>query len=273
MVAFRSPVLLSACVILSAAPLAGVAQERSAPWSYRIEDETTGPIPIGPVAQPFTAASASGVLASPACCEPCQPRPPECEACECPACQAQQTEVAKAVAGAYKPLFYNNDFAYIHDPDYDDWYPGDALKQIPLGDCWLVDIGGQYRARYHGERNHRGLGLTGRDDDFLLHRTRLFANARYSDWLRFYAEYIDAESNYENFPPRPIEVNRSDLLNLFADARLLDGVGGDCGSALAARSCCTATSDSFRRSTGRTRGGRSKGSSSSGRARTGTSIF
>ena len=76
------------------------------------------------------------------------------------------------------------------------------------------------------ERNIRGLGLTGNDDDFLLHRTRLFANAKYSDWFRFYGEYIDAEEQQRTFPPRLIEVNRSDMLNLFADARVFDG---DCG--------------------------------------------
>ena len=46
---------------------------------------------------------------------------------------------------------------------------------MPLGDCWMLDLGGQYRARYMDEQNIRGLDLTGNDDDFLLHRTRLFA--------------------------------------------------------------------------------------------------
>jgi len=150
------------------------------------------------------------------------------EVCDCPDCQAAraQADVQKAVASAYAPVFYNNNFAYINNPAYQEWYPGDWFKQIPIGDCWLTDFGGQYRARYHHEQNHRGLGLTGNDDDFLLHRTRLFANARYSDWFRFYGEFIDAESNYENFPSRAIEVNRADMLNLFADAKLMDE-GGD----------------------------------------------
>jgi hypothetical protein len=148
--------------------------------------------------------------------------------CNCPACQAKKAaDLKKAVAGAYANPFYNNNFSYLNNPAYDDCHFGENLKQIPIGDCWLVDLGGQYRARYHGEQNMRGLGLTGNDDNFLLHRTRLFANAKYSDWFRFYGEYIDAESNYENFPPRAIEVNRSDMLNLFADARAFDGDTGD----------------------------------------------
>jgi hypothetical protein len=68
----------------------------------------------------------------------------------------------------------------------------------------------------------RGLRLTNRDDDFLLHRTRLFANAEVGDRFRAFIEYIDAVSNYEEFAPRAIEENRSDLLNAFGDLVLLD---------------------------------------------------
>jgi hypothetical protein len=174
-----------------------------------------------------------GLAARAPAAEADQLAPPTCATvtdgpCDCPDCQAKAAaDLSKRVSAAYAPLFYNNDFSYLCDPAYDDWHVGEHFKHVPLGDCWLLDLGGQYRARYHGERNHRGLGLTGNDDDFLLHRTRLFGNARYGERLRFYAEYIDAESNYENFPSRPIEVNRSDLLNLFADARLLDIDRGD----------------------------------------------
>jgi hypothetical protein len=133
---------------------------------------------------------------------------------------------AAEIAGAYAPLFYNNNFAYLNNPAYDDWHLGEHFKQVPLGDCWLLDLGGQYRIRSMHEQNFRGLHLTGNDDDFLLHRTRLFLNARYSDWFRAYAEYIDAESNNEFFSPRLIEVNRSDMLNLFADARVWNAEPG-----------------------------------------------
>jgi len=139
----------------------------------------------------------------------------------------KKAALKKAVAGAYKPVFYDNDFSYINNPAYDQCFFGDNLKQLHVGDCWTVDIGGQYRARYQGERNFRGFGLTGVDDDFLLQRTRLFANIKYGDNLRFYGEYIDAESNYEKFPPRAIEVNRSDMLNLFGDWKFYEGGRGD----------------------------------------------
>ncbi|WP_425619252.1 alginate export family protein [Anatilimnocola sp. NA78] len=162
-------------------------------------------------------------------------------ACNCPECQKKAAaadakkkaaDLKKAVATAYAPVFYNNKFAYINNPLYNDWYPGDDFKQIPLGCDSMLDIGGQYRARYQHENNIRGLGLTGNDDDFLLHRTRLFANLKIGDRLRFYGEYIDAESNHENFPQRAIEVNRSDMLNLFVDYKLYENC---CGGSLTGR--------------------------------------
>src|SRR5687768_3095502 len=63
--------------------------------------------------------------------------------CDCPACQANKAaELKKAVAAAYAPLFYNNNFSYLNNPAYDDWHLGERFKQIPVGDCWLVDLGG-----------------------------------------------------------------------------------------------------------------------------------
>jgi hypothetical protein len=132
----------------------------------------------------------------------------------------------KAVAGAYKTLFYDNDFNYLCDPCYCGWHLGENLKRRAVTDCIILDVGGQYRARFMDEQNFRGLGLTGVSDAYLLHRTRLYANAEIGPRFRAYAEYIDAESNYEDTPNRPIDVNRSDMLNLFGDLMLYDGDAG-----------------------------------------------
>jgi hypothetical protein len=128
-------------------------------------------------------------------------------------------------AKSHKGVFYENNFDYLCDPSYTQWHLGDCLKRIPVGSSIMVDFGGQFRMRHHSERNHRGLGLTGRDDDFLLYRTRLYTNVEVGSVFRFYAEMIDAVSYYEEFPPRPIEENRSDILNLFADLLLYDNAG------------------------------------------------
>ncbi len=149
-----------------------------------------------------------------------------CAACAGECTCAQRQAVAQAVKTAHRGLFYQNDFGYLCDPCYDDWQLGDAFKRLPLGDDVTVDFGGQYRARFHHEQNLRGVGLTGVDDWFLLHRTRLYANAEVGTRFRAYAEMLDGDSNYENFAPRGIEVNRADMLNLFGDYQLLDATQG-----------------------------------------------
>jgi hypothetical protein len=129
-------------------------------------------------------------------------------------------------ATAYKGVFYDNDFTYLTKPGNKDWYPGDSLKRIPVADGWKLDMGGQYRLREHSERQMRGFGLTGVNDDFLLERTRLFANLQ-GENVRIYAEGIDAQTSFQRAPSRIIEQNPADLLNLFADAKLWDGFDGD----------------------------------------------
>jgi hypothetical protein len=152
---------------------------------------------------------------------------PEESAPAAPAPKADPKKLQAAVAGAYKGVFYDNNFDYLCNPAYDDYHLGEGLKRICLHDGYgILDLGGEYRARYHNEHNSRGLGLTGQDDNFLLHRTRLYTNYQLGERFRFYGEYIDAESNYEDFAPRPIEVNRHDVLNFFGDYVLMDSDGG-----------------------------------------------
>ena len=138
----------------------------------------------------------------------------------------KQDALTKKIAGAHKPVFYDNDFSYICDENYNGFQIGDQLKKRGLPGGGWYDIGGQYRMRAHFEQNHRGLGLTGVDDQFLLHRTRIYGDFHLNQNFRLYAEMLDAESNFENFGPRPIEVNRTELQNLFVDALLLESCQG-----------------------------------------------
>lgn len=136
--------------------------------------------------------------------------------------------VGKSVADAYQVAFYANDFSYLTNPSYNGWHLGENLKRLQVGDHWIVDFGGQYRMRVQSEQNinnapgavvANNLGLTGDDDDFLLHRTRLYANAEYGKHFRFYGEMVDALSELGSGAPRPIEENRTDVLNLFGEVR------------------------------------------------------
>ncbi len=129
-------------------------------------------------------------------------------------------KLCKEYAEAYKPVFYNNNFSYLSDPAWNCYWIGDCWKQRCLCGQVRIDVGGEFRFRLDNERNMRGLGLTGLDDDFGLYRTRIFANAQLTQNLRVYAEFIDAESSWEDYAPRAIEVNRADMLNLFVDGVL-----------------------------------------------------
>lgn len=148
-----------------------------------------------------------------------------------PTDQEKLDALNEKASAAHKPLFFDNDFSYLCDLNYNGSLLGDRLKHRCLPGGGWYDIGSQFRTRYHSERNMRGLGLTGVDDDFLLCRTRTYGNFQLNDDVRVFAEFLDAESNYENFAPRPIEVNRHEMQNLFVDLRLL----ADGDSSLTAR--------------------------------------
>ncbi|MEM9588750.1 MAG: alginate export family protein, partial [Planctomycetota bacterium] len=159
-------------------------------------------------------------MASPA---PAEMTAAPCSCCNSTCCTKEKKEAATAaMKGAYKGVFYANDFSYLNDPCYDGpSFLGDSLKGLA---CGKLDIGGEARVRFHDERNHRGLGLTGRDDRFWLTRYRMFANYRMSDNIRLYGEYLYADSGGELFNNRPIEENRGEIQNLFVDARLTESL-------------------------------------------------
>ena len=136
-------------------------------------------------------------------------------------------DLAKAVASSHKVVFWKNNFDYLDDPAYDDWHVGECLKRHRIGPCSVLDVGGSYRLRYHNEQGIRRLGVTGNDDEFTLHQTRLYGNLEIGRSVRLYAEMIDAVSFDENFPPRGTEENRTDMLNLFGDFLLHEGCRGD----------------------------------------------
>jgi hypothetical protein len=117
--------------------------------------------------------------------------------------------------------FYMADFRYLEDPNNKqvDWL--DCLKRIHCGDCWMLSFGGEERVRYMNEHNGY-VRITGKENDYTLERTRLYADLWYQDKFRVYAEFIDAQIAGEDLPPLPIDRNHSDFLNLFADLKLAE---------------------------------------------------
>jgi len=92
--------------------------------------------------------------------------------CDCGPVTCDCAKLGKAVSGAYKGVFYDNNFSYLCDPCYQDWHPGESLKRRGIGEYVTVDFGGEYRLRFHNEHNIRGRALTGAGDEFVLQRLR-----------------------------------------------------------------------------------------------------
>jgi hypothetical protein len=165
-----------------------------------------------------------------------------CDLPNCPACAARKQEAECKPPGRKPPAkpspcasshgdpFYNNKFDYLTSPDYSGSCLGDSLKLLPIGDCGrfgTMDIGGQFRSRFHHEY---GMGETpgftrfqGDTQNFLLSRFRLYNNWQMNDWARFYVEGIYAGVTADDsYVHRPIDVNFGDITNLFFDISLTD---------------------------------------------------
>jgi hypothetical protein len=115
--------------------------------------------------------------------------------------------------------FYDNNFRYLDDPNntQTDWL--DPVKRIHIGDNWLLSFGGEERLRFNDEIGSR---LTGKENIFESLRTRVYGDLWYRDIFRLYAEFIDAQTFNEELPPSPSDVNKSDMLNFFADLKVFE---------------------------------------------------
>lgn len=139
-----------------------------------------------------------------------------------PACAG----LGAAIAGAHKGVYYANDFSYLNGPCLAAGDPRDGftkatdnLKRLELADGLKLDLGGEYRLRFHDENKMASTRLNGQNNAFTLSRLRVYANIEAGEHIRVYAEAIDARSFGENRPPRPIEANSADLLNGFVEFR------------------------------------------------------
>ncbi len=134
-------------------------------------------------------------------------------------CSDKPPPLPYTLFGFYPPSFYDTDFRYLDKKDAqwcDFW---DPLKRIHPNDNWLVSFGGQSWFRQMNEVDSR---LTATDNNYGLVRTRLYADTWYRDQFRIFAEFIYADSFWQDSEPLPIDINRSDAQNLFVEAKLGD---------------------------------------------------
>jgi len=140
--------------------------------------------------------------------------------------------LAAQISGAYKGVFYDNDFGYLTDPCLPDFDSRDAvtrmsdrLKNIEVAGPIRLSLGGEARLRFHHED---GIGLSrldGLDNDFVLSRVRAYADVEVTEYFRGFVEVIDARQAGTDLPPRGIEVVRGDVLNGFAEVGAPVGEG------------------------------------------------
>lgn len=142
---------------------------------------------------------------------------------------------ANPAATAFKPVFYDNNFSYLKDPDYHGCCLGDCWKLMPAGCCGqygTVDVGGQVRLRYHHEvgmgQDVAGPGVLRFEDtvhDIMLSRVRLYTNWKANECTRVYVEgiFADVTDDDDTYLPRPIDRNFGDFLNGFIDLTLQEG--------------------------------------------------
>lgn len=117
------------------------------------------------------------------------------------------------------PPMFDADFRYAETLDPDERTLVEDLKRIPLGDCLMFSTGGQFWLRYMDEGHSR---LTTVRNDYTLGRVRAFGDLNINDRVRVFGEFVWGDSFGEELASPPTDVNRGDLLNLFADVRLFD---------------------------------------------------
>ena len=96
----------------------------------------------------------------------------------------------------------------------------DCLKGAEAGD-WTFSAGGALRYRFLDESNRLRPPLTGRNSDYSQWRFTPYMEAKYGDRLTGYVQAIDASTFGEELPSLPIDENRADLLQYYADLKLL----------------------------------------------------
>jgi alginate export protein len=122
--------------------------------------------------------------------------------------------------GLIQPSFFDVDnFSYLDNPINTEHDFFDALKRVRFGENWLFVTGGDVRSRYE---NHYNARLTEANTSYNLSRLRVYSDLWYRDDLRIYAEYIGAWTSSYELQRLPIDENKSDLLNLFADVKVAD---------------------------------------------------
>lgn len=129
----------------------------------------------------------------------------------------------------YRPFRFDEDYQFLSDPARrTDFF--DPIKYIPLSDAdpsAHLSLGGEVRTRYEYFHNP-SFGLRGlSNDDFLLQRFLPHADLRVNDHLRAFVQLVSGFQWDNESPTSPIQDDRADLQQAFADVVLGDPRGSN----------------------------------------------
>lgn len=153
------------------------------------------------------------------------------------------------VAGEMQPLAgpdcapAADDCAPANDPACDAALDAcDSLFAMPADDCWLhsdqkllhglqnqtiyddvtYSIGGALRFRYIDEANRLRPPVAAGRSSYSQWRFTPYFEVGYKDWVKGYVQAIDASTFHNELPTLIIDENRADLLQMYADLKVLD---------------------------------------------------
>jgi len=115
--------------------------------------------------------------------------------------------------------FYDADFSYLDKPDNKQFDWSDCLKRREIGCSWLFTSGAEVRNRYMSEVNSR---LTGTNNTYDQLRTMAYGSLWYEDRIGLFVQGIDAHDFGQELTPAGIDVNRTDLVDLFVDVKAFE---------------------------------------------------
>jgi hypothetical protein len=119
-----------------------------------------------------------------------------------------------------KPFpFYDTDFRYLDAPDNGYFMWSDFMKRRQIGDEWLFSTGGEFRDRYMNEIDSR---LTETVNRYEQLRTIVYGSLYHGEDFGFFIQYLDAQHLGNELAPLPIDQDRSDLVDLYVDLKLLE---------------------------------------------------
>lgn len=119
-----------------------------------------------------------------------------------------------------KPFpFYDTNFRYLDAPDNTYFMWSDFMKRRQIGDEWLFSTGGEFRDRYMNEIDSR---LTETVNRYEQLRTIVYGSLYHGEDFGVFIQYLDAQHLGNELPPLPIDRDRSDLVDLYVDFKLLE---------------------------------------------------